>query len=157
PCEHPHRFQVPRVWHIDNNFLCSRLLDLQQSLPDMVGGANQRLLANAARRNITRERTALSKRRFVGLSNCAVKQHRAPDSVVIAADILAVLFDDSELPLKSFEVEVADIAGVAVLRDEFKCDLLATSTDEQGNVRLLHTFRLVDRAMYLVVSAFKNG
>src|SRR6266849_3804635 len=156
-CEQVYRFQVPRVRYIHYYLLRARLFDLKQALPDTVGRADQRLLADTMRRNITRERTTLSKRRFVGLCNCAVEQHCAPDSVVIASNVFAMLFDDGELPLKSFEVEVTDIAGVTILRDQFECDLLAASTNKQGYVRLLHAFRPVDRAMYLVVFALKYG
>src|SRR5260370_11567671 len=157
PCEQAYGFQTRRVGIIHYSFLGTRLFDLQQSLPDTVGRADQRLLADTMRRNITCERTTLSKRRLVGLCNFTVEQHCAPDSVVIASNVFAMLFDDSKLPLKSCEIEVTDIAGVTILRDEFKCDLLAASTNKQGNVRLLHAFSLLDRAMYLVQFARKRA
>src|SRR5260370_24693028 len=137
PCEQAYRFQITRVRHIHYYFLRTRLFELKQSLTDTVGRADQRLLADTMRRNITCERTTLSKRRLVGLCKCTVEQHGAPDSVVIASNVFAMLFDDSKLPLKSCEIEVTDIAGVTVLCDQFECDLLATSTNKQWNVRLL--------------------
>src|SRR6266487_51790 len=157
PREQAYWFQVPRVRHIHYYLLRACLFDLQQALADSIWCSNKRLLADATRGNITRERTALSKRRLVGLCNCTVEQYRAPDSVIITSNVFTVLFDDGELSLQSCEVEVTYIAGVSVLRDEFERDLFAASTDEQGNMWFLRTFRLVDSAMYLVISAFKYG
>ncbi len=66
-----------------------------------------------------------------------------------------MLFEDRKLVLKPFRIKVADIAGIAALRDEFERHLLASAADEQGNVWLLCAFRSVDRATHMVILPFK--
>ncbi len=49
------------------------------------------------------------------------------------------------------------ITGIRILGHQFERDLLAVSGDQQGNMRLLYSFRLIDRAPNLVIVPFKGG
>ena len=88
---------------------------------------------------------------FICLCDGAVEHHSAPDAVVITSDIIAVLFDDRKFAFEPLIIEMADIAGVRKLRHEFKRHPFTFSADQQRNVRLLHSFRLVNCAMHPVI------
>src|SRR5215472_5296784 len=76
--------------------------------------------------------------------------------VIITANIFTVLLDDRKFAFQTSRIQVSDIAGIAILRDQFERDLFSTAANEQRNMWLLHAFRLVDSAAYLVIFAFKD-
>src|SRR5581483_6140208 len=137
--------------HEHNEFLRSGLLDFLDALANGVGRANQRLLANASRWNIALEWGAFGPGFLVGFGDGAIEEDGATDGVVIAPHRLAVLLDDGEFALQAFGIEVADIAGIRVLRDHFERYFFAAAADQQGDMRLLHPFGLVDRAMHRAI------
>ncbi len=78
------------------------------------------------------------------------------DAFVIASDGFAVLLEDGKFVLNSRYI-APDMAGIAILRDQFERDLLSAPGDQQRNMGCLHAFGLIDRATYPVIFAFKDG
>src|SRR5258708_4755916 len=76
------------------------------------------------------------------------------DAFVVAPNCFAVVFEYGKLMLDGLQI-AADIACIAELRDQFECNLFSTATNQQGDMRFLHTFGLVYSAAYLVVLALK--
>src|SRR5579885_2620076 len=77
------------------------------------------------------------------------------DAIVIAPDRLAMAFDHIELVLDGLKV-AANIAGIAVLRDQLERDFLTTAANQQRNMRLLHSFGLIYCASYLIILALEG-
>src|SRR5205807_372731 len=113
--------------------------------------ANERLvLAGAAGciRHHTVDLAALAQNR--------VELERLQHRVVIAADRLTMLAKHLQLVAHGLHVGV-EVARVPVLSDELQGHLLASTTDPDRRVRLLHRLRLVDRAAHAVVAAVEGG
>src|SRR5690606_10677687 len=78
-----------------------------------------------------------------------------PDLTHVPAKLLAVLRQDLQLLLRRRRVTAANVAGIAILRDQLERHLRATAADPERNlVARLVALRLVDRAVDGVVLAF---
>ena len=64
-------------------------------------------------------------------------------------------FEYGELVFDRFQV-AKYITGISELRNQFEGHLFATTTDQDGDMRLLDSLGLVDRAVYLVVFSLEN-
>ncbi len=106
------------------------MFDFCEALANGIGRADEGLFADAARGDVAPEGFAFGERGLIGFGDSAVEEHGAVDGVVIATNLIAMLFEDGELALKPFGVEVADVAGISVLCDEFERYLFAASADE---------------------------
>lgn len=49
-----------------------------------------------------------------------------------------------------------DVAGIGIACDQPQRHLFAATTDQDGNMRLLHAFGLIDRAAHMIVLALEN-
>lgn len=49
------------------------------------------------------------------------------------------------------------MAGISVLRHQFECNFFPLASNQQRDMRLLHSFGLIDRAMNLVILSFESG
>src|SRR5581483_11305025 len=78
------------------------------------------------------------------------------NAFVITSNSLAMLFEHGKLLLHAGRV-VAYVTGIPVLRYQFQRDFLAAAANQQGDVRLLHTFGLINGTAHLIILAFKGG
>ena len=89
---------------------------------------------------------------LIGISNDTERSYRTVNAIVVAPDSLAMLFEHREFVLKRGKI-TRYVTGIAVLRHQFQRDLLTTACNQQGNMRFLDAFRLIDSSMYLVILA----
>ena len=126
--EEAERLQPLRSGEEEDHLLRSDLLVLVQALADRLGSADERASAQVLwSPNVAREVRRL--RPLVGLlirlSDRAIEHDRAMDVIIIASDILAVLAHDLEFARGRLGLEVANIAGITVLRNELERHFLA--------------------------------
>src|SRR5258708_34675891 len=97
----------------------------------------------------------LGQRLLVGFPDRTKAGYRAVNALVITPDGFAMLLENGELVLNSRQI-ASDITGISVFCDQFERHFLAAAAYEQGDMRLLHAFGLVDGTAHLVVFAFKD-
>src|SRR5437588_12425853 len=82
---------------------------------------------------------SFSHRSLICFRYSTIEHDRPLDSIVIASDLFAVLFDKSKLVFKSGIIHVADVADIGVLSDLFECSSIGAPTDSSRNVGILHS------------------
>jgi hypothetical protein len=78
------------------------------------------------------------------------------NALVVAMKSFAMLFEDRKLILQRGGIAV-NVTGIAILRHQLERHLLSIASDQQGNMGLLDSFGLVDRAPYHVRFSLKRG
>ena len=67
-----------------------------------------------------------------------------------------MLFEHRKLVCESGGI-TKHVTGIAVLRHELEGDLLAVTTNHQGDMGKLHPFGLIDCTMHLIIRPFKGS
>src|SRR5213082_2852416 len=146
------RFQLQDIGEPEGHFLDADCLQLGQMVADRLWTADQRACGNrAAQKRGGDFRSGL----LIGFSDGAQAPDGALNTFVVAPDSFTVIFDYSKLPLDGLQIAV-DIACISILRYQFERHFFAPASNQQGDMRFLDAFRLVDSAAYLVVGAFKD-
>ena len=113
------RIQLQDIGETDDQFLNSGCLESFQALADCIRAADQRTCCNWASQESSGD---FCPRLLIGLTDSADARYCAVDALVIASDGRAVFFEHGELMLDGLQIAV-DIAGIAVLRNQFEGDL----------------------------------
>src|SRR5258706_11407321 len=150
--EEAQRIQLQDIREPEYHFLDADCLQLGQAFADSIRAADQRACCNWAAQESSGD---FCPRLLIVLTDSADARYCAVDALVIASDGRAVFFEHGELLLDGLQIAV-DITGIAILRDQFERHFLATAANQQGDMRFLHTFGLVDGTAYLVKVAFKD-
>src|SRR5215472_735116 len=146
------RSQVGRAQEIDDKLVNAKSLKCCDPLTNCPGTAHQRAIFQLAP-DISGDQ---SEGLFIAIGDAADGASRAMDSSVVTSYRLAMLLEHCQFMLDRLQIS-QHVAGIAILGDQFECHLLAASTNQDRNMRLLHALGLVDRAVYPVVFALEMG
>ncbi len=148
--------QVRRIGKVNHQFLDAGGLVGGYALTDRLWAANE-----SRREEIFRKKSfhPLRKHRLgllIGLTDTTHGPCRPMNAVEVASGGLAMPFEYGELVPDGRQI-ARHVTGICVLRDQFERDLFTVAPNQQGNMRVLHPFGLIDGAMCLIIVTFKNG
>src|SRR6266852_1736700 len=127
-----------------------------ETLADRLGAANESRREEIFRKKgfhpLRKQRPGL----LIGIADTTQSPCGPMDAVVVASNGLAMPFEHGELVFDGRQF-ARHVTGIAVVRHQLQRDLLTIAPNQQGNMRVLHSFRLIDGATYLIIVAFKNG
>src|SRR5260370_26629914 len=92
---------------------------------------------------------------FICVRDSAVEEYSTPDALIVAPDLVTMLFDNRKFVFKPLIIQATDITGIGILRHEFERYLFSCSANQQGHMAFLYSFVLVDCATHMVIFAFK--
>jgi hypothetical protein len=141
--------QFGRIRKDNLQFLYANRLVRCKTLANRIGSANKAIIENIPTPGFQLIRDQ-SLGLLIGISNDTERSCRTVNAIVVAPDSLAMLFEHREFVLKRGKI-TRHVTGIAVLRHQFQRDLLTTACNQQGNVRFLDAFGLIDSSMYLTL------
>src|SRR5260370_17792217 len=92
---------------------------------------------------------------FICVRDSAVEEYSTPDALIVAPDLVTMLFDNRKFVFKPLIIQVTDITGIGILRPAFERYLFACAANQQGNMGFLNSFGLLVCATHMVLFAFQ--
>src|SRR6266487_268779 len=122
---------------------------LDETLVNQFGRTKQPPGTNMLKGGFARGACNLCNSFGLGFSRKTVDIDSTMDIILITSNLFTVAFDERKFACKFLQRRMCQIASIAILSNQLQCYLFALPPNQKRNVRLLHTFRLIDRATNL--------